>query len=637
VADGRLVAKGELGAEVSLEAGAAAARVCAINVLAQVKLAVGDLDKVTRVVRLGGFISSAPGFLDGSKVLNGASDLMVQVFGDKGRHTRTATGVSVIPTDAAVEIEATFEVTLTAGVVSVDNVEGPTMMQQSSAETPGTSLANTTCWSATIPTSEWDYGSVGTLRAALAARKLSALELVEHTIARIEALDARTNAVVVRGFERARAAALAADADLARGERRPLLGIPMTIKEAFNVVGLPTTWGHWEFRDFRPKRDAELVTRAKRAGGVFLGKTNVPLGLGDFQSYNDIYGATCNPWDLGRSPGGSSGGSAAALAAGFGPLSFGSDIGGSLRVPAHFCGVYAHKPTFGLVPMGGYGPPLLPPMRAGDLAVVGPMARTAADLALALEVVAGPQEAREGSGYRLPPPRHAKLSDYRVLVMNTHPLLPTGRDVCAAIDRLADRLIKAGTRVSGADALLPDLKASAPLYMRLLGAVRGAGLSTSGYEAAQRSAAQLAGDDHSLAAERARGAVISHRDWIAADVARARLRGQWRQLFQEWDVVLYPPFAVPAFPTDHSLPIEARRIEIDGQEYPYNDACYVWADPATTCGLPTTVAPIDRSPGGLPIGVQIIGPELGDRTTIAFAGLLEREFGGFTPPPGFAN
>ena len=173
--------------------------------------------------------------------------------------------------------------------------------------------------------------------------------------------------------------------------------------------------------------------------------------------------------------------------------------------------------------------------------------------------------------------------------------------------------------------------------MRLLGAVRGAGLSSSGYEAARRSAAMLSADDHSLAAERARGAVISHRDWIAADVARARLREQWRLLFQEWDVVLYPPFAVPAFPIDHSLPIEARRIEIDGQEYPYNDVCYVWADPATTCGLPATVAPIDRSPHGLPIGVEIIGPQLGDRTTIAFAGLLEREFGGFTPPPGFAN
>ena len=489
-------------------------------------------------------------------------------------------------------------------------------------------------------TSEWDYCSVRVLRDALDARKLSALELVEDTIARIEAQDGRINAVVVRDFERACAAALAADADLARGERRPLLGIPMTIKEAFNVAGLPTTWGQRQYRGFRPKCDATLVTRAKRAGGIFLGKTNVPLGLGDFQSYNEVYGATCNPWDLTRSPGGSSGGSAAALAAGYGPLSFGSDIGGSLRVPAHFCGVYAHKPTFGLVPMGGYGPPPLPPpIREGDLAVVGPMARTAADLALALAVIAGPDEAREGIGYclALPPPRHQSLSEFRVLVVDSHPLMPTGHDVRGAIDRLAGRLAKAGASVSRAGALLPDLKASAHLYMRLLGAVRGAGLPASAYDSAQLSDFVLSSDDHSLAAERARGAVISHRDWVAADIARARLREQWRLLFQDWDVVLYPPFAVPAFPTDHSLPIEDRRIEIDGHEYPYNDVCYVWADPATTCGLPATAAPIDRSPAGLPIGIQIIGSQLEDRSTIAFAGLMEREFGGFSPPPGFAD
>jgi len=507
--------------------------------------------------------------------------------------------------------------------------KGQETMKRSSFETP-----------AAIAASEWDYCPVGVLREALDTRKLSALELVDHTIARVEALDARINAVVVRDFERARAAARAADTDLARGERRPLLGIPMTIKEAFNVAGLPTTWGEPQYKDFKPKSDALLVARAKRAGGIFIGKTNVPWGLGDFQSYNDVYGATSNPWDVGRSPGGSSGGSAAALAAGFGPLSFGSDIGGSLRVPAHFCGVYAHKPTFGLVPMGGYGPPPLPPpIREGDLAVVGPLARTAADLALALEVVAGPDEAHEGIGYRvaLPPPRHDKLREFRVLVMSSHPLIPIGGDVCAAIDRLSERLAKTGARVSGADALLPDLTMSAPLYMRLLGAVRGAGLSDGEYDMARRSVALLAPDDHGVAAERALGAVISHRDWIAADITRARLREQWRLLFQDWDIVLYPPCAVPAFPTDHSLPIEARRIEIDGQEYPYNDVCYVWADPATTCGLPSTVAPIGCSPDGLPIGVQIIGPYLGDRTTIGFAGLLEREFGGFTPPPGYAG
>ena len=190
-----------------------------------------------------------------------------------------------------------------------------------------------------VSTSEWDYSTIRELGAALASRRISASELLEHTVARVEALDGRVNAVVVRDFERARETAREADAALGKGERRPLLGIPLTFKEPFNVAGLPTTWGFTDFKNFVPKEDALIVSRVKRAGAVLLGKTNVPVGLGDVQSYNALYGTTNNPRDVSRSPGGSSGGSAAALAAGFGPLSFGSDIGGSLRQPefAHFC------------------------------------------------------------------------------------------------------------------------------------------------------------------------------------------------------------------------------------------------------------------------------------------------------------
>jgi len=199
-----------------------------------------------------------------------------------------------------------------------------------------------------IPPSEWDYRTTIELVEALQRRKMSAVELTDHVISRIEALDPQINAVVVRDFDRARDAAKNADTALSRGERRSLLGIPMVVKESFNVAGLPTTWGIPAFKDWTPKEDAVAVKRLKAAGAVVLGKTNVPLVLGDWQSYNDIYGTTNNPWDTGRTPGGSSGGSAAALAAGFGSLSLGSDIGGSLRVPAHYCGVCAHKPTLGL-------------------------------------------------------------------------------------------------------------------------------------------------------------------------------------------------------------------------------------------------------------------------------------------------
>jgi amidase len=382
--------------------------------------------------------------------------------------------------------------------------------------------------------------------------------------------------------------------------------------------------------------DALVVSRLKHAGAVIIGKTNIPVGLREFQSYNDIYGTTNNPWDLRRSPGGSSGGSAAALAGGFGPLSLGSDIGGSIRMPAHFCGVFGHKPTLGLIPMRGYGIPPAPPVPGqGDLAVVGPMARTASDLSLSLGVVAGPDEAREGVGYQLalPAPRHNDLRNFRVLAIDTHPLIPTGNEVRTAMDRLADRLSKLGAKVTRNSASLPSLADSARLYMKLLNAARSPRLSPDAFIEAEHMAVALAPDDHCLEAERIRGTTMSHREWLAVDALRLQLQQQWRVLFREFDVVIYPSAAVPAFPQDHSEPIEARRLDIDGQAYPYLDACFVWADPATTFGLPATAVPIDRSDTGLPIGVQIIGPYLEDRTTIAFAALLEREFGGFVPPP----
>jgi amidase len=487
--------------------------------------------------------------------------------------------------------------------------------------------------------SEWDYRTTRELVEALQARKISAVELADHVIARIEALDPRLNAVVVRDFDRAREAAKVADAALARGERRPLLGIPMVIKESFNVAGLPTTWGIPTSKNWTAKEDAVTVARLKAAGAVILGKTNVPISLGDWQSYNDIYGTTNNPWDLGRTPGGSSGGSAAALAAGFGSLSLGSDIGGSLRVPAHYCGVYAHKPTLNLVPLRGQTPPGAPPLpQESDLAVAGPMARSAVDLALALDVIAGPDEARAGIGYRLalPAPRHEELKSFRVLVVDTHPLLPTAATVHGALDRLSQRLVKAGVRVGHESPLLPDLADSARLYMRLLLPAFSASWPLDQYKQAQGAAEALKPDDKSLAAERSRGAVLSHRDWVAASRARTGLQQRWSELFREWDVVLCPPMPTPAFPHDHSMPASTRRIDIDGKEYPYFDQL-VWPEIATTPGLPATAVPIDRSETGLPIGVQIVGPYLEDRTTIAFAELIEREFGGFVPPPGYAG
>jgi amidase len=472
--------------------------------------------------------------------------------------------------------------------------------------------------------------------AALAARQVSARELVDHAIARIEALDGRINAVVVRDFDRARAAAGDADAALARGERRPLLGLPMTVKESFNVAGLPTTWGFPAAKDWRPAADAVVVARVKAAGAIVLGKTNVPIALADWQSYNEIYGVTNNPWDLARTPGGSSGGSAAALTAGYVALELGSDIGGSLRVPAHFCGVFSLKPSQGLVPSRGHAPPRAEPLaRDTDLAVVGPMARSAADLALALDVLAGPDEP-QAAAYRLAlrPPRHQDLKAYRVLAVDTHPLLPTASSVRTGLDRLAGRLASAGARVERASPLLPDLAAIARTYTLLLLSVLGAGFPPERYRRIEAAVAAIPAEDQSLDTLRGRGVVLSHRDWITADRARGAIARQWAELFRQWDVVLAPVIATPAFPHDHSTDRRARRLQIDGADHIYDDQV-VWASLATLTGLPAAVAPIGRSDAGLPIGVQIIGPFLEDRTPVHVAGLIERELGGFVPPPAF--
>jgi amidase len=479
------------------------------------------------------------------------------------------------------------------------------------------------------------YRTARELVALLQAREVSSAELVERAITRIEAHDGALNAVVVRDFARARAAAAQADEALARGERRPLLGVPMTVKESFNVAGLPTTWGIPGTQRLPVAEDAVAVARLKAAGAVILGKTNVPLMLLDWQAYNAVYGVTNNPWDPSRTPGGSSGGSAAALAAGFVPLEFGSDIAGSLRAPASYCGVFAHKPTHDLVPMRGHVPPgspglsLNPPI---DLAVVGPTARSAADLALALDVVAGPDDA-DAVAYRLvlPPPRRKDLKSFRVLVLDQHPLLPTAATVRAALDKVAGGLTKLGTKVERGSLLVPDLARIGGLYSQLLLAFVGADLPPDVYQSMQAAAAPLSSDDESLSASRLRGAVMSHRDWIATDRMRVGVAHQWRQVFREWDVVLSPVMPTEAFAHDHSE-MRTRRISVDGKEIPYQDQS-MWISIATLAGLPATAMPIGLGDHGLPVGMQIIGPYLEDRTTIAFAEFLEREFGGFVAPP----
>jgi amidase len=417
----------------------------------------------------------------------------------------------------------------------------------------------------------------------------------------------------------------------------PLHGVPMTIKESYDVAGLPTTWGHPAFKDKIVEKNSLVAQRMIDAGVTLFGKTNVPLNLADWQSYNEVYGQTNNPWDVRRTPGGSSGGSAVSLAAGFVPLELGSDIGGSLRVPANFCGVFAHKPTHGLIPPRGHVPPGAPALPVDvDLGVVGPMARNAGDLALALDILAGPDEPL-ATAYRLelPKPRHDKLADYRVLVIDTHPLLPTSNVVRGALGRLADDLAKAGATVARSSPLVPDLALAGRTYQTLLTSFLGADMPIEAYERLRQAAAGIPKEANTLDAAGGRGWVLSHRDWIWADRTRTFLAERWRALFREFDVVLCPIMPTPAFPHDHGEP-RTRRIDVDGTPHPYLEQT-MWPGVATLTGLPATAVPVARSPEGLPIGMQVVGPYLEDRTPLAFAALVERAFGGFVPPPGYAD
>lgn len=481
----------------------------------------------------------------------------------------------------------------------------------------------------------WSFHSAEDLAAALRAGEVTSVELTEEAIARIEREDGAINAICVPDFDRARAAARAADRARSRGEDRPLLGIPVTVKESYDMAGLPTTWGIPDYANHVPAEDALQVSRVKAAGAVVLGKTNVPVMLRDIQSFNEIYGTTSNPWDHSRTSGGSSGGSAAALAAGFGALSIGSDLAGSLRTPAHFCGVYAHKPTLGLAPARGMVAPATPALPIDpDLAVVGPMARTARDLTLLLEVMAGPDPLTHGIAYdvALPPPRHERLPDFRVLIVEEHPLIPTGSAVRAGVNRVAAALVAAGARVERHSPLLPDPVEAATIYMLLMLSNAAASLPDDAYEQLRSRAAALDTDDRSLDAARLRGMVLGHREWVRANNRREHHRHAWRQLFTEFDAVVCPITPTPAFPHDHHGGLEDRHIDIDGVGYPYFDQL-VWAGTATMPGLPATAIPAGRSPEGLPVGVQLIGPMFEDRTPLRLAELLERRIGGF---PGSA-
>ena len=461
-------------------------------------------------------------------------------------------------------------------------------------------------------------------------RQIGCLELLDHYIARIERLDPKINAVVVRNFEPARARARALDQ--ATDRSAPLFGVPMTVKESYNVAGLPTTWGVTTLRDWIATSNALVVDRLANAGAVVFGKTNVPVMLADWQSYNPIYGTTNNPWDVRLSPGGSSGGGAAALAAGFCGLEAGSDIGGSLRNPAHYCGVFSHKPTWGICPTLGHS--MAGTVSRSDINVVGPLARSAEDLAVALDVMSGAEPIEAGWKLELPASRIGGFKSLRVAIMKDHQLSEVDTSVTSALDALADFLRREGATVSMEARPDFDLALGHRLFIEMLRSTTSRRTDGPAMMRWRDEAARLPADDKSYYAMVARGVSMLHRDFLIGNETREKMRRIWSRFFDDWDVFLCPVAASPAQKHDQQGERWERSIEVNGHNVPTTDQMF-WAGISGFYLLPATVAPIAATSSGLPVGVQIVGPQHGDRTTITFAELLEKEWRGFTPPPGW--
>ncbi len=476
-----------------------------------------------------------------------------------------------------------------------------------------------------------DFGTALEAAAAIRSGAISSVELTRHTLRRIDAFQPKLNAYVYVLREQALEAARRADESLKRGEAHgPLHGVPINVKESFGVAGYPCTWGIPQLKDSRAPQNATSVERLLDAGAILLGATNVPLYLMDGQAFNDIYGTSNNPWDLSRTPGGSSGGTSASLAAGMAFLSIGSDVGGSIRSPASFCGIYGHKPTLDLVSMNGHMPGGARglPGFSTLLAAAGPMARSAADLETALNVLAGP-EGPDSKAFRweLPPARHASLRDFRIGYVLEDPEVPVCGETKAVLETVVRALEKAGARVTEGWPARFRFRDLLDTYLFMLGALDFS-LMPPERQQAQRGALERRNDPF------ARGSLGSFAEWQARNMKRLGFRALWESFFESTDVFLLPTTFTAAFKHGHA-PVDERSIpDSDGRAHSFWDMV-TYIAPATLTGCPATTAPAGLSRGGLPVGVQIVAPRLEDATGIRFAELLAREIGGFTPPPGY--
>lgn len=470
--------------------------------------------------------------------------------------------------------------------------------------------------------------------AAIHAREISARELLAGVLERYDRFNPTINAVVSTQLELALDRATSADAATAAGKSwGPLHGVPMTIKEAWDWVGSASTSGLAERSDWRPDKNSVPVDRLLGAGAVIYGKTNLPVMMADWQTFNPVYGTTGNPWNPDLIPGGSSGGAAAALAAGMTSLELGSDIGASIRNPAHYCGVFGHKPTFGLVPIEGHGDP--GSVVALDIGVGGPMARYASDLTLGLDIVAGPA-GLDAIGWKLdlPAARKSRLSDFRVGVMLESPCVAQDSELTDQLGSTIESLAEAGVEVHAEARPEIDLERSHEVYLTLLRAATGAEYSPETLDQLKPAADRYRSGDRDYRAKAAHGATLSHWEWTRYHVERERSRLAWGKFFDEYDLLLCPTAASAAYPHDHSGERADRTISVNGKQEPTTDQLF-WA--GLSCGvyLPGTVAPAGLTASGLPCGLQIVAGHLRDRDSLMFAELMEAELGGYIVPPGY--
>ena len=468
----------------------------------------------------------------------------------------------------------------------------------------------------------------------LQAGKISSRVLLEACLTQFARHNEAVNAVVVTDIPRAQHAADAADKRLKAGNPLSAFdGVPMTAKESFDWTGTPSTYGDPALINNFPTTDAEVIKRLSAAGAVMYGKTNVPLDLADWQSFNAIYGTTNNPWNLGRTPGGSSGGSAAALATGMSSLELGSDIGASIRNPAHYCGVYGHKPTYGVVPYRGQMRPGI--VVAPDISVLGPLARSAKDLSAMMDILVGevPPESR-GLAISLPKATQKSLKDFRVAVKTSSSVSDVDMAVQNKILALADRLsLRVGKLSYDARPNFSD-EENYEIFITLLRATASRRQTDAQFNDAVAKASKLPHSDKSYVAMMTRAFALSHRDWLKINERRHHMRLAWDAFFEDWDVLLCPVAASTAFPHDHLGERHERSIVVNGKRVSTIDQRF-WAGYSGGYYLPSTMVPLGLAPDGLPVGVQIITRQFGDMTSLKFAELIEREYGGFEPPPRY--